>query len=363
MESSAAIDAWRRRILIALGGTVLPFPVLAGGRKRLLSPVDADDGHAVAGMTMPHSPSVWPLPMRGHGLAVDPRNPDEVLVIARRPGTTAVRFNLQSGQIRSRVDSLENRHFFGHACFSADGRHAYFTENDIDTGQGLVTVRDGTDLRLLDEWPSHGIGPHELILMPDGQTLAVANGGILTLPETGRVKRNLGNIESSLVYLDANSGRLLGKYSVPSRQLSLRHLAVTPFGRIAAALQFEGSRSQTGVQLLMFHQGSKALEFAAAPGEDWDGMRHYAASVAYDPASDRFALSCPVGNRLACWSSAGVYAGSIEVPRVSGIAFSKDAGYATNEAGQVFDVDLERLSVCQVSRQPNVRWDNHLVLG
>jgi len=60
---------------------------------------------------------------------------------------------------------------------------------------------------------------------------------------------------------------------------------------------------------MVFHQGESALQFAEAPQEAWERMRHYAASVAYDRANMRFALTCPVGSVIACWDAGGKYAG------------------------------------------------------
>jgi hypothetical protein len=242
-------------------------------------------------------------------------------------------------------------------------RTIFVTENDVATGQGLVTVRDATDFHVLAEYRSHGIGPHELLLLDDGVTLAVANGGVRTLPETGRVKLNRGRVESSLAYLDSRDGRLSGLYPVPSAQLSLRHLAVAANGRIAAALQFEGDRDQAGVPLMMFHRGESSLQHAQAPQADWNRMRHYAASVAYDSSSNRFALSCPRGNIVGCWTSEGDHVGSIEVPKVSGIAFGAGQGFATNELGEIYPLDLAHRHASLEARLPQMQWDNHLYLA
>src|SRR5438552_1061500 len=74
-----------------------------------------------------------------------------------------------------------------HGAFSADGSLLYATENDNLTGSGLIGIYDATaGYRRLGEMSSRGIGPHDLALMPDGMTLAVANGGLRTLPESGR---------------------------------------------------------------------------------------------------------------------------------------------------------------------------------
>jgi hypothetical protein len=356
----------RRFLLAALGAVSLPRMVHGAGAARplrLLSPAGADGSHYAASIEDGRARHAVSLPMRGHGMVVDPRKPHEALIIARRPGTTVARIGLDTGHLLQQWHSDEDRHFYGHACYSADGGTLFLTENDVATGEGLVTVRDAVDLKVLAEYATHGIGPHELMMLADGKTLVVANGGILTLPETGRVKLNRGRIASSLVYLDSETGRLLGKYMVPSKDLSLRHLAVCGEGRVAAALQFEGDRRQPGGPLLMFHHGEDALQFAAAPPDVWDRMRHYAASVAYDPSSAQFALSCPLGNTLGCWTSAGAYAGSISIPKVSGIAFGAGQGFASNEAGQIFALNLATLSARLVSESPRFQWDNHLYLA
>lgn len=361
----------RRTFMLAgLGALFLPASALAEISStsvtpaiRLLSPVSRAGRHFAASLDSDDETHMAALPMRGHGLTIDLRNSDEILIIARRPGTLAAKVNLKTGRVLQQWEAGEDRHFFGHAVYSADGRTLFVTENDIESGQGLVTVRDAGDFRMLAEYRSHGIGPHELLLMPDGVTLAVANGGIQTLPETGRVKLNRGRIETSLVYLDSRDGKLLGRYPVASTQLSLRHLALAANGRLAAALQFEGDRTRPGVPLMMFHQGESALQFADAPQAEWDKMKHYAASVSYDPASDRFALTCPLGNVLACWTSTGEYAGRIDIPKVSGVAFGMGQGFASNELGEVYQLHLRDLDARLYAKLSGVQWDNHLYLG
>ena len=95
----------------------------------------------------------------------------------------------------------------------------------------MVGVRHARTLEKLAEWPTHGIDAHELIWdlhSPGGPTLLVANGGVPTAPETGRSKRDLHRMDSSLVRLDATTGRLMGQWRLQDPRLSLRHLAWGP---------------------------------------------------------------------------------------------------------------------------------------
>ena len=44
-------------------------------------------------------------------------------------------------------------------------------------------------------------GPHEIRLLPQGDTLVVANGGIETHPDSGRSKLNLPTMRPNLAYI------------------------------------------------------------------------------------------------------------------------------------------------------------------
>ena len=133
---------------------------------------------------------------------------------ARRPGAPPLRHPA-------------DRHFYGHGVFDPTGRLLFATENDVASGQGVLGVYDAADgYRRVGELPAHGVGPHDVALLPDGRTLAVANGGILTRPETGRAKLNLGTMRPSLSYVEAGAAACSRSAAgVDLRQLSIRHLA------------------------------------------------------------------------------------------------------------------------------------------
>lgn len=87
--------------------------------------------------------------------------------------------DLTNGAVRQTLMSPPGHHVYGHAAYSADGAHLYVTENACDDAEpGVLGVYDATDgYRPLGGLPTQGIGPHEVRLMPEGRTLAVANGG------------------------------------------------------------------------------------------------------------------------------------------------------------------------------------------
>ncbi|WP_171014163.1 DUF1513 domain-containing protein [Chitinivorax sp. B] len=367
MAIDQPLSACNRRTFLTAAIALLGAPMLARadtGASRLISPVTRDGRHFLAvANQLDTEPQLIPTPMRGHALLLDPRHPDQILMIARRPGTLAIRVDIGLGKVLNTWEADEDRHFFGHACLSADGRQVFIAENNIDTGQGVISVRDTASFQVQREFPSYGIGPHEILLMPDGHTLAVANGGISTLPETGRVKLNRGRFDSNLAYLDSRSGKLLARYPVPIPQLSLRHLALADDGTVAVAMQFEGDRQQAGTPLIAFHRPGEVMRMGTAPQAAWDAMRHYAASIAYDPVSRYFVLSCPIGGQLACWRVDGTFVDILPVPKVSGIAFDAKGAFASNELGQLLRLDLVRRQANMLNNQAGWLWDNHLYLG
>ena len=121
------------------------------------------------------------LPDRGHDITFDPVSKRSV-VFARQPGTFAVVFDLTGKQAPHTIASVEGRHFYGHGVFSPDGSLLYATENvrhHRRHGWRLRCIRPISPM--IGEFATHGVGPHELILLGDGRTIAVANGGIETL--------------------------------------------------------------------------------------------------------------------------------------------------------------------------------------
>ena len=304
-----------------------------------------------------------PLPTRGHQFAV---SPDGALLFAapRRPGTTALVLDLVAARIAAACHAAPGRHFFGHAAFSADGASLFTTENDYDRGRGVVVVRETRTFAVVQEFDSGGIGPHELAWLPDGRTLAVANGGILTHPSQPRKKLNLGAMRPNLAFLDAASGRLLGEAPALDNRASIRHLAVTDIGEVVVGMQYEGP-AEDAVPLVAVHRGTGVLEPLEAPPFRLAAMRQYTASVAVDGATGRAAATCPRGNRVTFWSvPEGRHIGQQRLGDAGGVAFDAKAHafVATNGRGVFarFDAETLQLQGASAARLAGVQWDNHL---
>lgn len=238
-----------------------------------------------------------PLPARAHGMTYSPLT-NRAVAFARRPGTYAMIFAPDRSVEPIVITSVEGRHFYGHGCFSADGRLLYATENDFAGNRGMIGVYDGTNrFSRIGEFPSYGIGPHDMTLSADGGMLAIANGGIETNPDFGRTKLNLDHMEPSLVLVDTASGGLIERHGMPEhlRQLSTRHVDIDADGRIWFACQYEGPRNDLPPLAGCFALGED-IRFLSLPEETTMALANYVGAIAVNRQEGLIGLTSPKGN-------------------------------------------------------------------
>lgn len=300
---------------------------------------------------------VLPLPDRGHDIAFDPVSRRSV-AFARRPGTFALVFDHSGRAEPLTIAAAPGRHFFGHGVFSPDGRLLYATENDMEVAAGLVGVYDTTDgFRRVGEFQTHGMDPHELLLMPDGRTLAVANGGIETHPDFGRAKLNLATMKPSLVFLDRLSGSLVESHELTPdlHQLSIRHMDLDAGGQVWFGCQYEGPALDRPPLVGMARPGEK-LALLDMPPDSLSGFRNYIGSVAANKAAGTVAVSSPQGNRMAVIdATTGKVVADRTLTEVCGLAAERDGFLATTGEGRIVRATGDNTTL------PDYVWDNHIL--
>ncbi len=221
----------------ALGGWTLidrgPQPLLLSARN------DAAGQHFAVGYRLDgRQVFATPVAERCHDVVPHPSRP-LALFVGRRPSTQSYLIDTRDGRLLQALDSPTQRHFYGHAVFHGSGDWLYATENDTrEPGRGVIGVYrlDGGRLQRSGELSSHGIGPHQLLWLPDGETLVVANGGIRTEAES-RVEMNLDSMQPGLVLLGRDGG-LISREQLPQAQNSVRHLAVASDGMVPSTYIF-----------------------------------------------------------------------------------------------------------------------------
>jgi len=344
--------------LLASGATPHLGWAAAGNPAYLAAARDASGGFSLHGLDGDgQSLFAIPLPARGHAGAGHPTRA-EAVVFARRPGRFALVIDCVSGRLRHRLTPPEGRQSNGHGCYDRAGARLFTAEQTGTTSEGRIGVWDvAAGYRRMAEFPTGGIGPHEIRPRPAGATLAIANGGIATDP-TDRRKLNIETMRPNLSYLDL-SGDPLERVDLPRdlHQNSIRHLALRADGRLAFAMQWEGAEG-TAPPLLGLHRRGTDPKLAQAPLAAKRAMQRYAGSVAFSGAGQEVAITSPRRGRLHRFSPAGQFLGAVSRADVCGLAPRADGFLLSDGLGGV--LALTGPAPRPLS-QHRPAWDNHIV--
>lgn len=300
-----------------------------------------------------------PLSARGHDIAVDPSGRTAV-AFARQPGRFAVTFDPGGAREPTLFTPPENRTFFGHGVFSPDGRLLYATENDLDSGQGKLGIYDATgEFKRIGELETFGIGPHEAVLLADGRTFAIANGGYETLPETGRTSIDIADMKPSLAFVDRLTGALSALHTLPAslNALSIRHLAATPDGKVWFGAQWEGS-AQSPPELIGSASRDAPISLVKPDQPMGSVLKGYIGSVAISRDGTTIAASAPrAGSVVFLDANSGTIRGTTSLADGCGIAPAAEGFVLTSGHGDV----LPALSASGPrAHHVEIAFDNHL---
>ncbi|SEB56336.1 hypothetical protein SAMN05216178_1230 [Pseudomonas saponiphila] len=362
-----------RRQALALGSLLLSAVTLGGWtlfkqkdkQPLLLSARDDGDGkhYAVGYQLDGKQVFATQVGQRCHDIINHPQLPI-ALFVARRPGTESYLIDLRDGTLLQTLSSQPDRHFYGHAVIHKDGQWLYATENDTrDPGRGLLGVYrfEGERLVHSGELSTHGIGPHQVSWMPDGETLVVANGGIRTEAES-RVEMNLDAMEPSLVLMQRD-GTLLSKETLAQQMNSVRHMGIASDGTIVTGQQFMGAAHESSELLAIKRPGQPFAPFPV-PEQQLQAMGHYTASVAVHSDLRLVALTAPRGNRFFIWDlDTGAVRVDAPLPDCAGVGAVADGFVVTSGQGRCRFYDCRQQQiVAKPLELPAGLWDNHLHL-
>lgn len=319
---------------------------------------DPNGGYVLAGLDTAGTELFrLPLPARGHAGAVHPMRA-EAVVFARRPGAYALAIDVAAGRVIAELAPPEGRQFNGHGLYIDGGATLLTVEQEAIGSAGRVGVWDvASGYTRISEFATHGIGPHDARLMPDGRTLLVANGGIETDP-TDRTKLNIPQMRPSLVYLSL-AGELLEKVRLdPELHFnSIRHLALRSDGLVGLAMQWEGEPGMAPPLLGLHRQGETPV-LAEAPLGDELAMKGYAGSIAFSVDGSEIAITSPRGGRLHRFTAQGVFIAAHQRADVCGLAAHPDGLLASDGFGGLISVGT---SGARPLARHDLAWDNHVI--
>jgi hypothetical protein len=301
---------------------------------------------------------------RGHGLAVRPGS-SEAVCFARRPGSFALVLDTLAGEVVTEIAAAASRHFSGHGLYVQGGALLLATENDEVRHEGVIGIYDArASYKRLGEFPTFGIGPHDIALLPDGKTLVVANGGIdKRHDDTGG--RALEDIRSDLAYLDWQTERRVERVVLEPQytRLSIRHLALTEEGDVAAALQDSADVPDLAFPLGFLHRAGGAPRWLAAPEGGWGSMRGYCGAAATDRGAGLVAMSSPRGNCVGLWDESGAALEALAIHDGCGLSATATAGeiLISSGSGELFSATRDAREPALRGANGEFRFDNHMI--
>lgn len=303
-----------------------------------------------------------PLSARGHDIAIHAAS-GRAVAFARRPGTFAVAFEISSAAPPVVFTAAADRHFYGHGAFSTDGRLLYVSENDIPGARGVIGIYDvAAGYKKIGEHPSHGLGPHEIILIQDGKTLAVANGGLDTVPEFDHIDLNRDVMQPSLTFVDAATGALRAKHVLAAdlKQLSIRHIAADARGLVWFGAQWEGGVTETP-QLIGCAGPDRAITLIDPPEPERVDLKGYIGSVAVSRDGSVIAASAPKAGRIVFVDTVtGRIKAANDLKDACGVAGDHDALFATSSGFGVMRHEQPGADPVSQTKLADIAFDNHL---
>lgn len=362
----------KRRVFLGLGGALVAASAVGGWtltlhtkQPLLLSARDDADGrHYAVGYRLDGTRMfATPVNERCHDVYAHPHLPLAVFV-GRRPSRESYLIDSRDGTLLQVLASPPDRHFYGHGVFHSSGDWFYSTENDTaDAGRGVLGIYRVEERRLVrtGEHSTHGVGPHQLLWMPDGETLVIANGGIRTEADS-RKMMNLDAMEPSLVLLHRD-GTLVSKEQLPEQMNSVRHLAVAADGTVVSGQQYEGD-PMDAVPLLAIKRPGQAFQAFPLGEAQRQTMNQYTASLAIHDDLRLLAVTAPRGNKVFFWDlDSAALREEIHLPDCAGVAAVAQGFVVSSGQGRCRLIDCSAGRFVSTALQlPAGLWDNHLRL-
>jgi len=215
----------------------------------------------------------------------------------------------------------------------------------------MIGLYDATNrFARIGEYETFGVGPHDMTISDDGQMLIVANGGIETHPDFGRTKLNLDTMQPSLALIDAATGALVEKRTLPPQwaQVSTRHVDLDADGRVWFACQYEGSRRDLPPLVGYFSKGED-LTLIDLPEETTRRLGSYVGAIAVNRADRLIGITSPKGLSVTIDARTGRMVSEGALPEAAGIAPAAH-GFAVSSYDGEF-----------LSARSDVAWDQHIV--
>ncbi len=254
-----------------------------------------------------------------HGFTTKPGSPHLAAVFEKR-GPGAALLDLKSMKRVGGLRAKPNRHYYGHGVFSREGDQLFVVETDMDTGAGVLSVRETTGYKEVEHFPTYGDRPHDCVPIDDGKVLVVTNGG----GELGGPRSEKS--EPCVCYVDVASRKLLEKVCFSDPKINAGHVAIGHDGALAVvSAPRDGLPAATSAGGINLRTGKRKPERMRGP----DGVmaKVVGESLSVCIRDDLVGVTNPLGGIVTFWSlSRKKLVGFYECESPRGIELTRDRG-------------------------------------
>lgn len=324
----------RREFLMLMGAAGLascsrPAPPLKsgnlffGGGQYKLAP-DAPMNYVLSVIDLSQARrELAPMSFLPHGVHGHPQQRNR-LALFEKKGPGACEYDLAEKKIIRPIPGVENRYFYGHGTYTADGATLLSTEANRDSLDGAIGIRDSRDLKYLGAFPTYGQSPHECKLIDGGRTLVVTNGG-----------GDLQGARPSVTYIDVQSQKLLDRLYFDNPKVNAGHLGIRQDGGLIVVSAPRAGLEQNGIGGISMRGADAQLQSLSQPQEIVSQMWGESLSIAIQNAAGIAAVTHPEGNMLTFWSlSDRQLLKSLSLHRPRGVALTDDREAFIVSAGE-----------------------------
>ena len=293
----------------------------------------------------------FPIDFFGHGIVFHPHDPVRAVVFEKK-GKGACEVDLKRGVVLRTIETKPEREFYGHGAYSADAKLLYCTETDIeDNYRGLIAVRDGKTMKLLGEFPSHGLSPHDCVLIDDGATMAITNAG-----------GDIGTADAPCVtYVDVKTEALVEKVKLGSARINAGHLFITSKKDLAVVSAPREGMEDKAQQLggVSLRPAGKPLQTMTDPSAVTQRLIGETLSVAVHEPTRTVAATTPAANLITFWNlDSGKLVKSMPIEYPRGVTLTRPGDEFVFSYGKaksnIVRVDARSLKPNESSRLENI---------
>ncbi len=249
-----------------------------------------------------------------HGIIIDPNDKKRLLVF-EKAGPGAAEIDLNDHTVTADIKTDKERYFNGHGAFDSTGDTFFCTETYLDNHKGIIAIRDGSSFKVLGEFSSYGLNPHECQLIDNGATLVVTNAG----------SDSDDNSAPSVTYIDVQSQKLIERVTLTNLQLNTGHIGIAKDGSLIVASAPREGLEKTHTGGVSIRSGNQSMLSMTSPEAVINQMTGEALSVAVDNKHNIAAVTHPDGNMVTFWSvDKRALIKAISVPEPRGVTLSLD---------------------------------------